>query len=71
MEMQELEIKIDNEGRVHLWVRGVKGEECVVLTKSLEKAIGVVLDRNFTGEFYEKTQSENHITKRNSRQSTF
>ena len=45
MEMQELEITIDNEGRVHLWVRGVKGEECVVLTKSLEKAIGDLLPK--------------------------
>jgi hypothetical protein len=67
MEMQELEITIDNEGGVHLWVRGVKGEECVLLTRSLEKAIGVVLDRNFTSEFYEKIQSENHVTTRNSR----
>lgn len=67
MEMQELEITIDNEGSVHLWVRGLKGEECVLLTRSLEKAIGVVLDRNFTSEFYEKIQSENHVTTRNSR----
>ena len=43
MTMQELEITIDNEGRVMVHVTGVKGEDCLSLTKNLETAVGDVL----------------------------
>ena len=34
--MQELEITIDNESRVLIHVNGVKGDECLTLTKKLD-----------------------------------
>jgi len=55
MEMQELEITIDKEGRVQVAVRGVKGEGCLALTKNIEDAVGTVEEREYTAEYYEQT----------------
>lgn len=54
MTMQELEITIDNEGRVLVHVNGVKGEECLSLTKNLENAVGDVQERSFSSDYYEQ-----------------
>lgn len=67
MEMQELEITIDNEGRVQIGVRGVRGGDCVALTRSLEEAIGDVRDRNFSPEYFEEIRPETQLTTRKSR----
>jgi len=40
MELQEIEIFIDKDGKVRIEVRGVKGEACLDLTKALEEALG-------------------------------
>ena len=55
MEMQELEIIIDKNGRVQVAVRGVHGEGCRARTKDLEEAIGIVEERNYTAEYYEQS----------------
>jgi hypothetical protein len=57
MEMQELEITIDKEGRVQVAVRGVKGEGCMELTRELENAIGVVEERTPAAEYYEQPEA--------------
>ncbi|MEI7857915.1 MAG: DUF2997 domain-containing protein [Methanomicrobiales archaeon] len=54
MTMQELEITIDNEGRVLVHVSGAKGEECLALTKALENAVGDVQERSFSSDYYEQ-----------------
>jgi hypothetical protein len=54
MEMQELEITIDKEGRVQVAVRGVKGEGCLGLTKNIENAVGMVEEREHTAEYYDQ-----------------
>ena len=54
MEMQELEITIDKNGRVQVSVRGGRGEGCLGLTKNLENAIGTVEEREYTAEYYEQ-----------------
>jgi len=54
MEMQELEITIDREGRVQVAVRGVKGEGCTGITKNIENAVGTVEDRHYIAEYYEQ-----------------
>jgi hypothetical protein len=55
MEMQELEISIDKEGRVQVQVRGVHGDECLAVTKDLENAVGTVLERTLKPEYYERS----------------
>ena len=54
MTMQELEITINNEGRVLVHVTGVKGEDCLALTKNLENAVGDVQERSFSSDYYEQ-----------------
>jgi hypothetical protein len=63
MEMQELEITIDKEGRVQVAVRGVKGEGCLAITKNIENAVGTVEEREHTAEYYEQPVSvSDHTT---------
>ncbi len=57
MEMRELEITIDKNGRVNVGVRGIAGEGCLALTKNLEKAVGTVEERTYTAEFYEQVET--------------
>jgi len=54
MEMQELDITIDTEGKVSIKVKGVKGTQCVELTRQLEELLGEVEERTYTGEYYEQ-----------------
>ena len=54
MEMQEMEITIDNEGRIQVKVNGAHGSDCLALTKNLEEAVGVVEQREYTAEYYEQ-----------------
>jgi hypothetical protein len=54
MEMQEMEITIDNEGRIHVKVNGAHGADCLALTKNLEDATGVVEERVYSPAYYEQ-----------------
>lgn len=54
MELQEIEVTIDKKGQVKLHVRGVKGQQCLDLTKDLEKVLGAqVVAREMTSEALE------------------
>jgi hypothetical protein len=66
MDMQELEITIDREGKVQVAVRGVHGEGCLALTKNIENAVGTVEEREYTGEYYEQpvtVSNQNSVTR--------
>ena len=59
MDVQEIDVYIDNEGRVQIKVQGVKGDSCLQITRSLEKVLGgEVVSREMTAEAYE-TAEEN------------
>lgn len=66
MEMQELEITIDREGRVQVQVKGVQGPSCLSLTRDLEAAVGVVTERTCSPAYYEEPviTSEHQQTRR-------
>jgi hypothetical protein len=51
----ELQIEIDPEGNVQIKTHGLKGEECVVETESLERELGLVRERSRTSEYYAQT----------------
>ncbi len=53
MDMQELEITIDIEGKVEVKVRGMHGQECLKTTENIENALGEVKERAFLPEYYE------------------
>jgi len=57
MELQEMEIQVDREGNVNLHVRGVKGEECIMITKSIEEPLGEIVERTLSGEFYQEQKT--------------
>ncbi len=58
---QELEVSIDDDGKISIKVIGAQGAECLELTKAIEEALGVVVDRKKLPDFYvqpEKRQVE-------------
>jgi hypothetical protein len=57
MDMQELEITIDKEGKVQFAVSGVHGEGCLGITRNMENAVGTVEKREYTAEYYEQPVS--------------
>jgi hypothetical protein len=51
----ELQIAIDPEGNVRIETHGLKGEECMVETASLEKQLGTAGERSKKAEYYSKS----------------
>jgi hypothetical protein len=57
MELHEIDVFIDKAGQVRLEVRGVKGQQCLEVTKALESALGgQVTAREMTAEAFESTE---------------
>jgi len=55
MQPEQIHVIIDKTGKVHMTVRGVKGQQCCALTKELEDALGgQISSREATPEFYEE-----------------
>jgi len=58
----EIDIKIDDDGNVTFQVKGVKGKECLAITKDFEEALGIVASREKTSEFYQtETQTTTQV----------
>ena len=57
-DMDELEIKIDEDGNVSIKVLNGKGEKCVELTRELEEALGLVDKRALTDDYYQEEEVE-------------
>ena len=59
MELQEIEVFIEKDGRVLIQVRGIKGLACLDLTRELEVALGGQIEaREMTPEAYEIIQDQ-------------
>jgi hypothetical protein len=59
MELQEIEIFIDPDGKVRIQVRGIKGTACLDITKELEEALGGQIElREMTPEALEEAVTE-------------
>ena len=59
---REMKINIGPDGKVTIEVSGVPGGECLDFTKFIEEELGDVIDREHTAEFYQASESEEHIT---------
>lgn len=59
MDMQEMEIIIDKEGKVTVTTKGIKGPQCLEVSEALEEVLGTVEDRSFTSEYYEQPVNVN------------
>jgi hypothetical protein len=55
---QELEFSIDDDGKISIKVIGSQGAECLELTKAIEEALGLVVDRKKTPDFYVEPQKQ-------------
>ncbi len=59
MDLQQIEVFIDPDGRVRIEVRGVKGMSCLDLTQDLEAALGgQVESREMTPEAQDALQEQ-------------
>jgi len=59
MEVQEITVLVKPDGSVKLEVRGVKGQKCLALTESIEKALGgQVESRELTPEHAEEAEAQ-------------
>lgn len=54
MSKQEMEITIGPDGEVKIEVIGVKGRSCVDVSEFLEEALGDVVEREYTREYYQQ-----------------
>jgi hypothetical protein len=53
-EKLEIEVIIGPDGKVSLETRGLKGQSCLAETRGLEKALGRVVRREKTPEYYQQ-----------------
>jgi hypothetical protein len=69
MDLQEIEVTISKNGSMKIHVRGVKGDACLELTKSLEDSLGgKVILRELTPEAYDpNTVNQNVDSKQQNR----
>jgi hypothetical protein len=56
-ERLEIEVTIAPDGQVRLVTRGLKGASCEAETEALEEALGRVVRRERTGEYYQESTS--------------
>lgn len=53
MTTKKMIVRIGRDGATTIRVEGGEGDNCLVFTRSLEQALGVVQQREFTAEYYE------------------
>ena len=58
----DIVLDIDEDGNIVITVEGVKGTDCTKITKELEAALGVVIDQQFTSEYYQEEEGRLKIT---------
>lgn len=65
MDIQEIEVFIEKDGRVRIEVRGVNGMQCLDLTQGLEEALGgEVENREMRPEAYDNVQEQTQEERR-------
>jgi hypothetical protein len=58
-EIQEIDVRIDRNGKVEIEVRGVTGKNCEALTRDLEQMLGgVVTERVHRDSYHQEEVSE-------------
>lgn len=60
-EIQEIDVRIDPDGKVEIDVRGVSGTKCEAVTARLEAALGgQVLDRRHKDSYFQNELEASH-----------
>lgn len=55
-----IEVTVSPQGEVAVQTKGYVGGDCLLASKFLEQALGVVADDRKTAEFYQTTPAELH-----------
>jgi len=58
MKMEEFEIIIPRDGTVRVRTRGFSGGQCLKATEELEKAAGIIIERNLNPEYFLQEKEE-------------
>lgn len=53
MTTKKMIVRIGRDGATTIRVEGGEGDNCLVFTRAVEEALGVVQKREFTAEYYE------------------
>ncbi len=62
MDIQEIEVTINKNGKVEIHMKGFQGDECITVTKELENALGGEVDiREFLADYFEKNNNQNTL----------
>ena len=62
MDVQEIQVQIDADGKVHVSLHGVKGDACLAITKELEALLGnQIEERKYNHEYYESQQQSSSV----------
>lgn len=60
---REVILTIDEAGNVEMEVHGVKGPSCQDITANVEKALGSVVSKKKTSEYFQQTATQTVSTK--------
>lgn len=52
--MAKMTVSISPNGEIKVQIEGIKGKSCVELTKEFEEALGEVINKKFTSEYYQE-----------------
>jgi hypothetical protein len=56
-----IEVIVSPKGETSIQTKGYSGSECLQASKFLEQALGVAGTEHKTAEFYQPTQTEQHV----------
>lgn len=56
-----IEVTVSPKGETSIQTKGYSGSECLQASKFLEQALGVAAKDVKTGEFYNATQTDQHV----------
>lgn len=60
----QIEVEIGLDGKVKLETHGFKGQSCFAETASIEKALGKVVEREKSSEYYQKESATTKVRSR-------
>ncbi len=58
----EIELFISEDGELKVHIKGLKGPGCLKVLDSLAKGVGYLKNKELTGEYYEKPQTQENNT---------
>ena len=60
MKLEQINVTIRTDGKIHLKTTGFSGDECMAVTKELEEILGnLIITRDTTSEFYDTVTNQN------------